>query len=675
MKWVIRIVGGVVVLVVAFAVLAPMLISTEGMVTRAEAEATKVLGRDVSIGKIDRLSLLPPKLTSSDLTVANAEGFDAPHLVNVGQASLGVKFFPLLSGQVAIDTFVLDQPSIFLEARADGSNNFTLGEESEAATTDEGAAPVAGGKALVVGNIVINDGSLTYSDGTESYAATDVDVTLTLPPLGKPLVLDASMALEGLPTTAKIRVQDPWLVTSSNAVAADMTVELAGNRIKGAVDAVVEPLKLSGPVDIDFINIAALEPLIGAEAAEAAAPLGPVIIDGTAELTSDQAGFRGATFKTDIAEGTGDFVLATSGPRPKLTGKLAAALVDLRPLMPEAAEAEPAEGASFPPWSDDAIDVEGLRAADADLMVTADLVKLPTYDMTDIAAKATANAGRINLSLQSAKTLGGNATGNVALDARSNTPTLASEFTFDRVDFAQAGPALLGTDRVTGQGTIGFNITTKGASQKDWVSGLLGTAYADVTEGAILGIDMNAIANSGLNLVSGLQDGSGLTSSLGASFTTLTTEAAAEGAKTDFDLADMDITIANGVVDLGTGLLTSDTFRATLSGKTNLPEQSMNIAVRLSAKAPEAETFRELKAPVVVTGTFNEPKIKVDTAPLLRSAAEDKAADALRRSGIDVEEGQSVGDALRERAGSELRNLFGRRSKDDDEEEEEPPQD
>ena len=104
-----------------------------------------------------------------------------------------------------------------------------------------------------------------------------------------------------------------------------------------------------------------------------------------------------------------------------------------------------------------------------------------------------------------------------------------------------------------------------------------------------------------------------------------------------------------------------------------MPNQSMDISILLAAKAPEATGYRELKAPVKISGTFNEPKISVDTSPLVQELTRGAARDALGRAGIKVDEDKTIEDTLRDKARSELLNLFGSRKRKD-EEEKDPPQ-
>lgn len=673
MSWVIRIVGGLLAIVVLLVVVGPMLIAKDTLTAAAQEQATAALGRKVDIGAVTDISLLPPRLGLENLTVANADGFNGPPLVQVEKAKLAVKLFPLFGGRVEIEKFELDAPQISLQTKNDGTNNFTLGTAvDQAEPTDASTAVSSPARAAVVGTIIINDGAVRYQEPEATYTAQAVNASLVLPPLGSPLQLKLDMSLEGIPTVVALQVDDPWRVTETDSVTANLNVDVAGNTLSGQMEAVTTPLTLSGPITIELPDLDALEPLLGAETLAATEPLGNISITGTAQLDGDNAGFRSARYETAVASGTGDFVIALTGERPKLTGELTADNVDLRPFMPPTEETTDS-ASSFPPWSDDDVDLSGLRGVDADIHVAANNVTMPTYALTDVQAKITGVAGLVTLDLNEARAFAGQANGQVRLDARPAKANLNTKFKFNDVDFALAAPALLGTDRLTGVGGLNLTLSTNGSSQAAWVENLNGNVAVNMTGGSILGVDLNVIANSGISLVDRLQSGKGLATSLGPSFSTLTTNAVSEDAKTQFDLANVNIALTNGVSNFGQAQLSSDTFRASVSGGANLPQQSVDVSILLSAKAPEATGYRELKAPVKISGTFSDPKISVDTSPIVQELTRGAARDALGKVGINVDDDKSIEDTLRDKARSELRNIFGSRKKDEDEKD--PPQD
>ncbi|PZO88446.1 MAG: hypothetical protein DI626_01770, partial [Micavibrio aeruginosavorus] len=78
-------------------------------------EQAKVLGGyDIAINGDINLSLLPsPQLKLEGLTVQAPRG-SAPNLLTMKQANVSVALFPLLSGNIAVDTVRLVNPDIQL---------------------------------------------------------------------------------------------------------------------------------------------------------------------------------------------------------------------------------------------------------------------------------------------------------------------------------------------------------------------------------------------------------------------------------------------------------------------------------------------------------------------------------------------------------------------------------
>lgn len=655
-RWIVWIGAGLIAIVAALTLLLPSLISNEGLVQKAEEEATKALGREVQIGSLSNVSVFPPRLTLSSLQVSSGEGFSAPNVVEVDEARLAVGLLPLLTGKVEIKTFILSQPSIFLETRADGVNNFTFDAPPPAEPSDAGSssAPTA---APVVGQIEVRDGSLLWSAPDGQYEASNVDATLSLPPMGEPLKLAGSMAVESVPTSFELTVDEPWAMTSAQSSPLAFDVELGGNRVFGRFDALAEPLTIRGPMTVELSDLASLTPLLGQDLVDAAAPFGAMELAGEAQATSDTVALSGMTFSSAIASGGGSLAVDVSGMKPRLSGELSVGTADLRSFFPEEATSDAgAEETAFPAWSTEEMDFSGLQAANASVELAAERIQLPTYDITQVQGTATLQDGRAELALSDGRAFGGMAQGGVVLDARRATPRIDADMRFAGINFGEAAPALLSTERLTGRGTLTFDFNTQGKSEAAWVNALDGTANAEIEEGSIAGVSLSTIATTGIALVQQLQDGGQTLPAVQTALTSLVGDAVAPDANTAFDLADFGITIEDGAVSIGEAKLLSETFRGVLGGTVQLPDQGMDLSLKLSAKAPEETGYREFRLPVAVRGTFNEPRISLDTEPLARELVRGAASDAL---GLDVDEGQSLEDAVRERATSEFRNLLG----------------
>ena len=677
MKWIVRFGLILVVFVGGAAVLLPRLISTDELVTRAEDEATSMLGRTVDIGDISGVSLFPPRLTISELTISSGEGFEAPYLVDVAEARLAVKLMPLLSSSVEIESFILTEPRIVLENKADGTNNYTF--ETTAPDTENDGSGGGGSAAPVTGKIEVINGSLLWVAPDGNYGAEETSITLILPPAGKPLTLNTAMKLEGVATKVAVEVSEPWAMTEAKSSALTFDINLGGNTVSGSFDALAEPLTIRGPMSVELSDLAALTPLVGAELVEATAPFGAMKLNGEAEATADRVALSAMAFSSALASGNGELAVDVSKTKPSLMGEIEVGAIDLRTFFPEGTDQPTRSDEPFPEWSTDEIDFSGLDAANANVSLAAEKIILPTYEITNVAAEATLQDGRASLILSDGQAFGGKAAADFILDARQSDPAITANMTFEKIDFAQAAPALLSTDRLVGQGSLGFDVKTSGKSEADWVNALTGKATADIEEGSIAGVSLSTIATTGVQLVDQLRNGGEKLPTIQSALVNLTSDAVSPEASTNFDLADFGLTIDRGVVSIGEAKLLSDTFQATTGGSINLPEQGLDLAIKLFAKAPEQSGYRELRLPVSVKGTFSDPQISLDPSSLAQEAARGAAADALGRAGIDVGEDQSVRGALEERATNELRGrlrgfLGQGQSADDKEDDEEPKQ-
>ncbi|MEM0930308.1 MAG: AsmA family protein [Pseudomonadota bacterium] len=671
MSWVLRIVGGLVLLLVVAALVLPMVLKTEDLVEQAETAASDELGRKVSIGEVTGLSLLPPRITISDFEVANAEGFSAPYLVRVDEARFAVALMPLLRGQVQIDAFVLESPSINLEEKADGRTNYDFEVEAADTASDDAGEDTADAPSdtadvtRLSGTIRISNGALTYVTPDMSYSATDTNITVGLPGERGALSLDGAMTLEGVPFSLDVRIDKPGVLSSGGTSPARIGLQFADNTIDSNLSLTGEPVNLQGTIKGNLPDVAGLKPLLGAEGVEALLPMGAITFDADMTGTTDRLDITDATIGSSVLQGTADFGLALMGERPKATGEANLSLVDLRPFMPEEEASSgsggggPAEAEPFPEWSDEEIDLSALTTIDADLNVNAARIVLPTYELTDVASKVVLENGTLTATLSRARAFSGNAGGVVIVEANRPTPVVDVDFDMTGVSFADAAPALLGTDRLTGSGDINLDLRMTGTSQKDWVETLTGSMGADINQGAIAGINLGEIANTGIDLVNQVQAGTAVPQAILGAAANLGTNAVRPTATTDFDLADFGITLTNGEASIGNAQLLSDVFRARLGGQVSLAPQSFNMDINLAGKDPQVADFTEMPLPVTVSGTFNDPKIKVDTQPMVNRAVRGAASDLLGNVGVELNDEETVEDALRNRARSEASRLLG----------------
>ena len=117
--------GGLIVLLVAAAIIVPSLIDWNSYKVEISAEAKKATGRTLEIAGDLELGILPtPHVRASHVRLSNAAGAAAAHMATLKELRASVKLLPLLSGNFEIASIEIVEPVINLEKLADGTGNW-----------------------------------------------------------------------------------------------------------------------------------------------------------------------------------------------------------------------------------------------------------------------------------------------------------------------------------------------------------------------------------------------------------------------------------------------------------------------------------------------------------------------------------------------------------------------
>jgi uncharacterized protein involved in outer membrane biogenesis len=135
---------------------------------------SKALGRGVQVGHIKARVGLGLAIEADDLKIADDPAFSHDPFLSASQASLDVKFLPLLHGKVKVHRLELTKPIIRILRQANGKLNVdTLGEgapaDLSAARHRRGAGAVRGvvwviAREVSIKGLGIDDGTVYYSD-------------------------------------------------------------------------------------------------------------------------------------------------------------------------------------------------------------------------------------------------------------------------------------------------------------------------------------------------------------------------------------------------------------------------------------------------------------------------------------------------------------------------------
>ncbi|OGL07880.1 MAG: hypothetical protein A3F92_05450 [Candidatus Rokubacteria bacterium RIFCSPLOWO2_12_FULL_71_22] len=218
MKWLLGITGAVVLLLIAAALVLPLLVDTphvQGLIAESAAQA---LGRPVKFASLS-IALLPlPAVELRRLEVADDPAFGPAPFLSLETGRLRLRLRPLLVGRVEFGELLLDRPTIALVRRADGRWNVaSLGggapEARGPARTGRGSGGTGG---LPSGAVVstfgsrlrIERGSVTYTSRAARTAATPwrlEDLDLTVSERGSALAFEGGARLAPGALVARIR--------------------------------------------------------------------------------------------------------------------------------------------------------------------------------------------------------------------------------------------------------------------------------------------------------------------------------------------------------------------------------------------------------------------------------------------------------------------------------------
>nr|WP_269812729.1 AsmA-like C-terminal region-containing protein [Aurantimonas marina] len=168
--------GGLLVLALVGALVAPYFIDWTAYRDDFQREASAILGRDVVVRGEASARLLPfPSVTFGDVEVLDESG--AP-LATIGRFRMDAELAPYLSGEIFIYSMSLDQPSIRIPIRPDGSIDWVV-EKPKIPT----------GATVVLDNVAITNGTVRIENGLtgRSHELSGVEAVLSAGSLAGPL--------------------------------------------------------------------------------------------------------------------------------------------------------------------------------------------------------------------------------------------------------------------------------------------------------------------------------------------------------------------------------------------------------------------------------------------------------------------------------------------------------
>lgn len=320
------------------------------------AQVKSTTGRDLEITGRTGLTFYPGLgFSMQGVSLSPPPGMQGPPFVRMKSLNLQVKLLPLLSRNVAVDQFVLEEPTFDFRVDNKGRKSWDfaalveggpvrLAQAAGGSLNDATApAPASGGNVNVaalenveLGDVRIVKGKILYTDATAAARENvdNINVTLALKSLGKPLTANGDLRYRGdkLGFQAVLKSLKQIMGNKPADLEATVKSDKIDAKYNGSLD-VSGDLRLNGDVALETQSVRQLARWLGTKLPPATG-FGPLKIAGRLKADGPVYQLAKVALEVDGATGTGNINADTSGSRPNLTGNLSLSELDLNKYMP-----------------------------------------------------------------------------------------------------------------------------------------------------------------------------------------------------------------------------------------------------------------------------------------------------------------------------------------------------
>lgn len=625
LKWVLIIGGGFVVLVIAALILIPLFVDVNKFKPEIEKQVASATGRDFAIEGDLKLSLFPwAGVALSNLRLGSPPGFKEKDFVFVKSFDARMKLLPLLSRDIQVDRFVIEEPRIVLEKDKAGRGNWEgLGRPDEKGPPPTGPQPEPEKpeealvlKSLAVGEFAVRKGALLYVDYLSGSKHEVSDLTLELKDvsLDRPITILLSAALNQAPVSVKGLVGPVGTDPGKGQIPVDVSVS-ASREMTANLKGTLQDVTAAPKFDLSLV----VDPFSPRKAFSALGAPFPVATTDRAALerVSVKGKIRGDTQRVSLSEGAleldeskvGFSFTARDFDKPDLAFDVNLDKIDLDRYLPppsektETASAGSATGAPAEPAGPKKSDFTALRKMVLDGRVRVGTLKASGMTIQEIDLKMTGRNGIFQLNPLLAKLYQGTISAKGSADVSRDVLRSAMDVETKAV---QAGPLLrdlLQKDMIEGTANAQFSISMAGEQPEQIKRTLNGKGQVVFRDGAIKGIDLAGMVR---NVTSAFRPD----------------QPAGERPRTDFTELVAPFTISNGMINTQGSSLASPLVRVLATGNANLVDESLDLRVepRFVATIKGQDDTKErggIMVPVLVKGTFSEPSFRPDLKGVL----------------------------------------------------------
>jgi len=632
----------IVALVVVAAVVTPFFVPVDAFKAKLIAAVKQSTGRDLRIDGPVSFHLLPNiELSADQVSFSNAPGGAAKNMAQLKSLEVRLQLLPLLSGTVAVDTFVLVDPVIALEVEKDGRPNWefstTTATTAPAPAATAHAPAASGGGAMTtlarlrLANLAIENGTVSYVDtrSGKRWEADAINLKIAMAGLDSPMSASGSVAWNKQTVNVDLSVNRPAAFEGGQATPIKLKIASSPINFSFTGSGVGAPtLKLDGDADLNIPSLRSLAAWAG-QPMPAGNGFGLLAIKGKVAIAGAKYAFGNAVVAFDAIKGNGGIEFDNGGAKPYIKGSLQLDDLNLNPYL----GATSGSGATPAPsgaaggtsasgeqgWSTTPIDTSALKVADADFFLGANSVEYHNIKVGKSALIVHLKDARLAADLTQLTLYKGTGQGKVTIDGSGATPAIEESFALKGVDMQPLLHDAANVNLLSGSGSLDMAVDGRGRSQRDIISSLAGKGSLHLDKGKIEGVNIIGIMKNAAKALS-----MGLVGS---------------GNDTDFSTLSGTYTITNGVLKNNDLQLVSSELPMTGAGTIDLPQRQVNY--RLTPKVAGA-----LAVPVLITGPWDHLSYRPDVGAMLQQSGQQLL--------------QQPGKTLQQVVPNQLQNLFGK---------------
>ncbi|APG47700.1 AsmA family protein [Phaeobacter porticola] len=636
-------IGMALVVAVVLLVAGLLLLPGEKLAQLAATQIEAQTGRKITFGGRVGYTLWPTLGVKADrVALSNAPWAGPEPMLTAERLTIGVAAADLLQGKVRVTELSAVLPQLSLSTRADGTGNWVL-EPADAASEVASTAPTSGG----MDSLPISIEALNLTGATLRYAPhgetpvemKQVDLALQWPDPTGTVVADITLRPAGDPVQieAEIGTFEAFLAGQVSSVGASVTAADTVLRFDGRANTAGAA---TGRITGQSTNLARSLAVLGAAQGTDVPAVKTWLIGSDLTYTTDgRLALRDLTLEADSNKlrGAADVTL---GDVPKVTARLSGDQLDLSALLPSgdadlpsAAAAGTGDDPVSDGWSRERMDFGWLAALNTEIALDVQAVETGSVRLGPSKLDLSLDNSRAVLKLQPATVFDGQLQGQLVVNNR-NGLSVGGKLSFQNIRLEQALGQTMGYDRLNGEALGELEYLGVGNSVAEIMSSLSGKGWLEVGKGFFTGFDLEQLMRSG----------------------------SGNGGSTVFDQLTASYTMAGGNLTNNDLLLTLRGLRAEGEGRIGLGAQDLDYLFTPSLQRGDGST--RLSIPVVITGPWNDPKIRPDLKRALEpeiDAVEQQAKDRLREKlseelDTEIAPEQDINEAIRDRIEKEAKD-------------------